>query len=791
VAPSFAFLGGVALSDPAAGVVLFLSLTATLPLLAGKAGSRGTLRFPSLILWSLLGAAIGWHASLRHEARISWLPADGRYVAREIWGRVVDAPLPDLRGDRLLTLAGGPLGDRAAVANIRLRVRTGTHRAWVETLDALRRGDLIRTYARVGVPRRGDSAIGDEAWRALRARGIDATGSVKSAGLVERLDAGGASPGRILEGARIHLRGRLQDSFPEAEPTRGLVAAMLLGECSEVRPETYRLLRDAGLVHIVSISGLHVGFLILLVLAVLRRTPAPIAISAAAAAAGLGAFGFMVGARAPVLRAVGCAALVLLGRVVSRGGNAVNSAAVVAAVLVAARPSLLADIGFQLTFLAVFGILLLAVPIAGMVPFHRSLGTSVGVSAGAYLSTLCAVAWHFGTVAPIALLSNLFAAPLCAWILSAGGATLVLAGVPVAGTLAADAARLGIDLLLRVAEAAAALPGASFRVAAPAGWLAAIFALLLGLSARLSSERSVAKLGRAPLRFTALAAMVLLARIHLGPWPDADDRTRELVVVDVGQGQSVIVRGSGGGCVLVDAGGTADGQFDTGERIVAPWLAQTGCRRLAAVVVTHDHDDHAGGAAAILREFEVDELWYPVATHRHPRTRALIDLARARGVATIAVARGFAARRAGIALEILHPTRHDRDLGVNDRSIVTRVTTDAGRVLIAGDLGAAGEDRLLAAGIDPDSGILVVGHHGADGASTREFLERVRPRTAVISVGAWNRFGHPSERVLVRLSAIGARTYRTDRDGSIRLRATRRGWEVRTSRVSRRSAASE
>jgi competence protein ComEC len=98
---------------------------------------------------------------------------------------------------------------------------------------------------------------------------------------------------------------------------------------------------------------------------------------------------------------------------------------------------------------------------------------------------------------------------------------------------------------------------------------------------------------------------------------------------------------------------------------------------------------------------------------------------------------------------------------------------------------------VLAAGIDPDSGILVVGHHGADGASTREFLERVRPRTAVISVGAWNRFGHPSERVLVRLSAIGARTYRTDRDGSIRLRATRRGWEVRTSRVSRRSAASE
>lgn len=785
MAPALAFLAGVASSDPSSRGALFVALAAIVPFLAGRPTARRAL---GVILSAALGGIAGWYSDLRYEARVAWLPADGRYVERELRGRIVEAPLVDLRGDRVVTIAARPPGGRGAEARIKLRVRSGEHHAWLQALDALGRGDVIRVYARVGVPRRPDSASASETWRALRARGIDATGWVKSAGLIARESGARPSAGRTLESVRIRLRGRLRDSFPDPGPTRALVTAMLLGECNEVRPETYRVLRDAGLSHLISISGLHVGLLILTVLAALRRTSVPIAVSAALAVAGLAAFGFMVGARAPVLRAVGCAAVALLGRVLNRDGNAVNTVTVIAAALAAAQPSLLADVGFRLTFLAVFGILLLAGPIADLVPLHRSVGTSVGVSAGAYLATVCAVAWHFGRLAPVALVSNLVAVPLCGWILAAGGAALALEPVPLAGPLSARAAEAGVGLLLGVADAAASIPGASFRVAPPAPWMAAICYLLLGLTARLSAARRGPR-RRAGLRVAGLALTLVLARLHLGPWPGFS--SAELVVVDVGQGQAVVLKGSRGGCVLIDAGGTSGGRFDAGERVVTPWLASSGCRRLAALVVTHDHDDHAGGAPAILREFEVDELWYPVATHRRRGTSDLIDLARASGAGTVAVERGFEAYRAGMRIEVLHPTRDDLDLGVNDRSIVVRVTTEAGRVLIAGDMGTPGERRVLAADLDADSSILVVGHHGADGASSSEFLRRVRPHSAVISVGAWNRFGHPSRDVLERLTAVGARIYRTDRNGSIRFRGSQGGWEVKAERVSPPAAAWE
>jgi competence protein ComEC len=218
--------------------------------------------------------------------------------------------------------------------------------------------------------------------------------------------------------------------------------------------------------------------------------------------------------------------------------------------------------------------------------------------------------------------------------------------------------------------------------------------------------------------------------------------------------------------------------------VVAPLLSRHGCQRIEVLIVTHDHDDHAGGAGAILREFEVGELWYGTGTHHGSRIREIREGARARGVATVMVRRGYTVHRAGLDIEVFHPVNPAEGLDVNNRSVVARFTSEGRRLLIVGDLEGEGERSVLSAGIDPAADVLVVGHHGAAAGTSPEFVAAARPAIAAISVGAWNRFGHPSARVVDLLSAKGVAIFRTERNGSIRLLAGPEGWRAIASKGS-------
>jgi len=746
-----------------------------------------TLALPMVCV--IAGWWFGARAFHAHNSVVGWVPENGRYVAIEIEGRVLGASETTSDGDRLLGVAARPTRGRArGLARVSLRVRTAS-KEWKSQLDELRRGDRIRTWARVGLPRRRDPSEVDPL-RVLQARGFDATGSVKSAGLIERTGRGHPSPGRILDDVRVWARGRLARALNEQKPAHALVPAMLLGYRNGLGGETYRVLRSAGLAHLVAISGLHVGLIIVALLGFLKRTRIPPAVSCTATSIALASFGVLVGGRAPVVRAVGGTSLMLLGRVIHRDGNALNTVGVIAGALVLFRPSLLWDPGFRLSFLAAAGILLLAGPIARRLPLPPALALSLGVTMAAYLSTAPVAAWHFGRVAPAALFSNLGAAPMCGWILGSGCATILLEPIPGLGAVAARATEAGASALMELARVAAAPPWSSWRVPAPAPWLVSVHYLLICVHARLGSRRAgdpaarASALERTVRRGAWLGLATTLAVVHLGPFPEAPGASMEVVVADVGQAQAVLVRGPNGGCVVVDAAGTSGGRFDAGERVVAPLLSRHGCRRIDVLIVTHDHDDHAGGATAILREFEVGELWYGTGTHLHPHIRGIRENARAQNAATVMVRRGFARRRAGLELEVLHPTGSALGLDVNNRSVVVRVSTAGHRLLIVGDLEIDGEQSLLSAGINPGTDVLVVGHHGAAAGTSPQFVAAARPAIAAISVGAWNRFGHPSPRVVELLAANGVTVYRTDRDGSIRLLAGPEGWRVISARAS-------
>jgi competence protein ComEC len=680
---------------------------------------------------------------------------------------------PSRDGERVLVVRGRFRASRAAPAGPLLTARLHLRGGDGGYPAAWRPGDRVRMFVRLRRPGALRNPGAADPGARLLARGIDASGSVKSARLIERLaPAPGLSWRRLAGLARRGVRAGLDRRLEADDPVRALLGAMLIGDRAAIPPELQRRLRDAGLSHLLAISGLHVGIVLLLLLATLRRTASPRGARPAIVWVACIGVVLLVGARPPVLRATAAACVAVLGRGLGRDGDGANTLAVVGGALLLLNPWLAGDPGFQLSFLATAGILTRAGALRRCLALPSWLATGIAVSTTAYVATVPALAWHFGRLAPVALLANLAAVPLCAAILSLTLAALFLAPLPVLGAAswwAAEGCGRGLlawaDLMAGVPHGALVLP----RPPWPAllGWLGLAAALAAG-------ERGGAPRGRAVA--ASLVAVTLM--LHAGPLPRRPG-TSEIELLDVGQGQALLARGPGGGVVLVDAGASASGRFDLGERVVTPAVLRGGAIRVAALWLSHEHDDHAGGAEALLRDLEIGSLWLPAGFHRHSRLAALAATAVERGVAVVGTSAGDRARVAGLDIEVLHPTPSELRGPANERSLVLRLGVAPARILIPGDLEAEGERRLVArAASSLRAEALVVGHHGSRHGTSAALLDAVDPDVALCSAGRHNRFGHPAPRVRQALRRRGLPLWRTDREGLVRLRAGRRGWIV-------------
>jgi competence protein ComEC len=240
----------------------------------------------------------------------------------------------------------------------------------------------------------------------------------------------------------------------------------------------------------------------------------------------------------------------------------------------------------------------------------------------------------------------------------------------------------------------------------------------------------------------------------------------------VGQGDCIVVRSPNGRVLVVDAGGSFDRPFDFGETVVGPHLWAEGVRSIDHLVVSHAHPDHVGGVPFLLGAFRVGDLWEGPAPTDDPIYRGLVS--RTKGVARRTVLRGLSIDWAGVRIEALSPPRPSRPSRRtrNNDSVVLRARLGRTAFLLTGDIEAPGEAALPA----PASAVLKVPHHGSRTSSTMEFIRRVGPLAAVISVGYHSSFGHPHPEVLDRYLHAGVRVFRTDLDGTVRLATD--GWRI-------------
>lgn len=618
----------------------------------------------------------------------------------------------------------------------------------------------------------------------LARRGVHATFAGYDSAAVAVLARGGAPASRAVEGVREGI-GRALAQHVRAEEPRAVLRALLLADRSGIDAEVREAFVVTGLMHLLAVSGLHVLLVGMVLYGLLRpllgrlgwswrRTEV---VRAAATLALLGLYVAVTGAPASATRAFVMAAVLIVGTAAERPATTLNSLGVAACVLLLARPTFLFDAGFQLSFAAVGGIVLLVPVFEAWAPARWRRGIarkwvmeSLLVSAAATLGTMPVLLYHFGRVPLGGLVLNLPAIPLAMATLGAGIVCIATAGwaAPVAD-LAGAAAEASAAALLWTSRAGAewlawTSVGGYVR-AAP--WLAALVAALAVLALWPHSRR----------RWRMLAAAALLAA--LGAWlPVLRGEMRpalEVWFLDVGQGDAALLRLPGGRHVLVDAG-LRDPYTDQGRRTVLPHLRLLGVRRLEALVVSHPHADHLGGVPTLLREVPVARLLHngqPYASELFEETERLAE---ERGVESRALRAGDTlALDPAVRIEVLHPAEAPfPEEPANDGSLVLRLTYGKTTFLLTGDVEAAGEADLVAAyGEGLRSDVVKVAHHGSRTSSTPAFVRSAAGEgaLAIVPVARRNVYRLPNEEVLARWDSAGATVLQTAREGAIWLRS--------------------
>src|SRR5436309_1585204 len=576
----------------------------------------------------------------------------------------------------------------------------------------------------------------------------------------------------VLVGRRAHqldptrrgrgaLRGRLAERTTALFGARApLVDALVFAPNATLDADMRERYARAGLAHILSISGLHVGFLAAWLALVLRRLglgPPP----ARAGAAALLLFGYLwlLAFPAPATRAVVMLVTSEVARLRQRVVAPRGVIALSGVVLLLADPWALHSVGAWLSVTAI-GAVIWADRATARAPRALRL---VAPALAATLVTAPITALAFGTVAPIGVVANLVAIPLAAVAVPGLVLALVLSCVfaGLAQLLAAGAG-LALALLDLIATGAAQVPGG--HVVMTAGWQAAALWAGVALAAWW--------LWNSPRRPWLIAARVgfLTTVFVVTTFRDVvtldDCRCLTVSFLDVGQGDAAVLRTPNGRWIVIDGGPRIPGS-DAGRRVVVPFLRRHGAGRVALVVATHGDADHLGGIPAVVETFQPELVLEPGEPLGRPLYLEFLAAVEGSGARWHAARAGDRVELDGVLLEVLSPDSvwMTLPLDVNEHGVVVRVTFGATRLLFQADAGLPVEGHL--AGHVGQVELLKVGHHGSLTATSDAWLGEARPREAVISVGARNNYGHPAPEVLGRLRRWGSEIFRTDQAGTI------------------------
>lgn len=632
----------------------------------------------------------------------------------------------------------------------------------------LRPGDRIETVTHCAL---ADQASSGEEITYYTAKGIFLTGQAYGRLDVER-------PDHIpLRDWPAYWSQALKESISKAFPddVSGLVQALVTGNRDNLSDPFTTSLQRAGLSHTVAVSGMHLAFLAGLLSMLFggwRRLASLVTIPVTIL------FTLTAGCTPSVVRAAVMILLLHIGPLFYRERDEFTSLGGALLLLLLYNPFSAAHIGLQLSFAAVAGIFLCAQPLQtalmARIPFRPAkrwtLWWAIQLVPKFIVSTFCATlgasvftvplsAIYFQSVSLIAPLSNL----LTLWavgILFGAGVLIGTLGMFVpelAALVALPIAPLGrylnavIDGLSSLTFSAVTTQSVYYRA-----WLVLVYLILILIPILPGKKRWIIP--------TCCGVTTLCLAMLLNAWSFWWG-SGAVTVLDVGQGQSVLVR-SGRFLCLVDCGGDS---YDSAGDIAADFLGDYGVERLDLLVLTHFHADHANGVTQLLKRVQVDTLAIPPATgEEEPLREEILSAAQEQGVEVLEVEEDTL-----LTLDQNRTIQLYAPLGAgetNEAGLTCLVSNGDFDTLITGDMGADVEQQLLTHAALPDLEVLVAGHHGSKSSTSEQLLAATAPDYAFLSVGEHNSYGHPAQETLERLAAAGCRIYRTDLQGTITLR---------------------
>lgn len=597
----------------------------------------------------------------------------------------------------------------------------------------------------------------------------------------------------VLEKAFSAFRRHLKNYFGKylSPAESGLLIGLLAGDRSNIPDALQSGFRRAGIVHVLAISGFHVVLLSGMILLLLKATRMPHRAASLCAIFLMLIYAPAAGGSPAVLRAVFMFSVVQCGLLFERKADSLNSLGVALLILTAVHPDVIWNVGFQLSASATAGIIAYGKrnPLTTKNEFLRKnkiwnflenyVFAAVWITLVATASTAPFLIWSFHSLSPISIVGNIFVVPLVSLGMQAGVFALLLP-IPVC----AEAFCAAAGFLFRLSAFLVGKISAVTLASVTAGPFPIWILLLIGLV--------VLSLGKFRENFWA-RRIVLISLCLFGGYflytalSPKISPSWEVTVLDIGQGDCILVKSPKGNAYLVDAGVNSGKRNVANDKII-PYLQNEGIWKLKGIIITHPDLDHFSGAEVLLREFPVENLWIQECARftEKPEWMRVLSTATIRNVAIQDLRRGMIFREEFYAnpeekipweMRVLHPD--PTQCGeTNSESITLRIEGVGGSMFLTGDLTKEGEAEILQTDIALKTDILKLGHHGSKTSSSREFLEAVQPEIAIASNGKHNRFRHPHKVVVERLDNLKIPLLNTSKVGTVFVHFNESGHQI-------------
>ncbi len=574
----------------------------------------------------------------------------------------------------------------------------------------------------------------------------------------------------ILEKIRAGIRAQFQRITEGKTP--GMLSALILGDKSDVDPELKSSFVETGVIHVLAVSGLHVGYILMILLILTSMTSVPWGWNRIIIIIGLAGFVILTGGKPSVVRASIMAALYVIAPVVNRSRSTWNIIAASALIMLIWNPMSIFDLGFQLSYSAVISIVYFYQLFERTLPKKlqpkniqnnvlKNIWSLLLVSASAQIGTLPLTILYFHRIPIISLFANIIIVPLIGVLVALGILILTIGWIPYLGYLFGQSAWIVTQLIDISATVFSSVPFASVDMPMMSVSLFWYYGLGVGIFILLLNKKK----SKAALLTGVLVLCVIWA------WAFKDEGT-DVIFLDVGQGDAAIIMFEDGRNMLIDAG-QRNRRGDYGEKVVVPVARRLGIDRFNWVVWSHPHNDHIGGMITVLEEITVDTVWDTYAEYGSWTYNHLLEIVEEREIEYHQPHRGDVIQLDNQSyIQIFSPdSAWCRDVhNVNNMSIVMRIVVRNTSFLFTGDMEHEGDVLLVPLKDYIKSDVLKVGHHGSITSSTEEDIQIIQPKIAVISVGYRNKFNHPSDVVLELLENAGTTIYRTDEHGAVWLR---------------------